>query len=84
MKRCGCAGRRSSGLSTSTDFVRTTNGAALICSSTFSKCRMSAARMRSTASASPETVLASTTSGKRRSASRMVAGGVRAPQNSST
>jgi hypothetical protein len=82
--RNAAAGRRSSGESTSTDFVRATNGCAPICSSTRSKWRMSAARMRSSASASPEIVLASTTSGNRDTAARIASGGVLIRQYSST
>src|SRR3954463_7383514 len=73
-----------SGDSTSTDLVRSTNPSAPICSSTRSKCRMSSARMRTSASASPDTVLASTTSASPAHARRIAAGGVDGRQYSST
>ncbi len=53
---------RSNGDSTSTDFVRSTNGSPAIRSSTRSKCRMSEANTCTSASASPVTVDAATTS----------------------
>src|SRR4051794_38549559 len=53
---------RSSGDRTSTDFVRSTNGSPAIRSSTRSKWRMSEAKTWTTASASPVTVDAATTS----------------------
>lgn len=55
--------RRSSGESTSTDLVRSTNGSPAIRSSTRSKCRMSEVKTCTSASASPVTVDADTTSG---------------------
>ncbi len=53
---------RSKGDSTSTDFVRSTNGSPAMRSSTRSKCRMSEAKTCTRASASPVTVDAATTS----------------------
>ena len=70
--------------STITLLVRTTNGSALMCSTTCSKCRTSAARMCSSASASPVIVAAPVTSGYLLTAAAMSDGEVRPRQNSST
>src|SRR5690606_2047664 len=64
--------------------VLVTNGSDRSRSSACSRWRMSAARRCTTASASPETVYAPTTSGWRRAAASIWAGVVRPVQNSST
>src|SRR5262245_57671351 len=69
---------------TITLLVRTTNGSALMCSTTCSKCRASAARICSSASASPVIVAAPVASGYLLTAAAISAGEVRPRQNSST